>query len=135
MTTTIVHKIRLVDDKICLACPQCFENECRAFSMPESKAEWAQRRGNQTMLCYVSIELQGSAVAVTTEPPVQPTSEYDKVKRQLNYTTGRQPLTCPSCNKSATAVISKIKKSYGRKSYRSVKTICRHCGTSYTFCW
>jgi transcription elongation factor Elf1 len=62
-------------------------------------------------------------------------NEYEQIKSQISFAvTGRQPITCPSCNKEATATTSGFKKIYHKKS-REVKTTCRHCHTQYTFIW
>lgn len=64
-------------------------------------------------------------------------SAYDTIKAQIAYKTGVFPITCPKCQKGANAKVTKPMRSatppFG--SYRSVKTTCRHCGTSYTFIW
>ncbi len=39
----VEHKIKDVDDKVCVGCPQNWENVCRAFSTPHSKAEYEYR--------------------------------------------------------------------------------------------
>jgi len=37
------HKIGRVSDEVCAQCAQCWEGECRAFTVPHSEAERIQR--------------------------------------------------------------------------------------------
>lgn len=61
-------------------------------------------------------------------------SPYSYVKEQIKYLTGKYPITCPNCKKSATAKVSKLHKARPR-SYREVKTSCRHCKSIVSFLW
>lgn len=61
-------------------------------------------------------------------------TDYDKIKAQIKFITGKQAITCPSCEKGANAYVSRKQKT-GPRSFRFVRTACRHCGTSYTFNW
>jgi hypothetical protein len=39
----VMHKIAVVPDEMCRVCPQNYEHECRAYSIPHSKEEEAAR--------------------------------------------------------------------------------------------
>jgi hypothetical protein len=65
-------------------------------------------------------------------------STYQFVKDQILFKTGKYGIECPSCHKNATAYVSGLKKGgidFSFRSYRPVRTSCRHCGTIVTFCW
>jgi hypothetical protein len=53
----IEHKIAKVSDEVCKTCSQCFEDECRAFSMTHSKEE-TERRLSSAPKCWVSRHYQ-----------------------------------------------------------------------------
>ena len=40
----IANKIAAVSDDLCLRCPQCWQDECRAFLLPHSRAEAEHRQ-------------------------------------------------------------------------------------------
>jgi RNase P subunit RPR2 len=62
-------------------------------------------------------------------------NDYDKIKRQITFTTGSTAIICPSCNGDhCTATVKGMKKEQGRY-FRDVETHCRSCGTIYTFRW
>lgn len=62
---------------------------------------------------------------------------YEPIKTQLKHQTGRQAITCPSCQKNANAYVSAQKKAKQPPYdfYRNVRTACKHCKTIYTFEW
>jgi RNase P subunit RPR2 len=61
-------------------------------------------------------------------------SEYTEIKNQIKFITGKYAIICPACKQTATASVSGAHKVNDRTT-RAVKTICRHCSTSYTFQW
>ncbi len=46
----VANKIAAVSDDLCLRCPQCWQDECRAFHVPHSRAE-AEHRQIGEALC------------------------------------------------------------------------------------
>lgn len=48
---TIEHKIRRTPDEVCAPCPQNYEGECRAYSLPHSDAERQARTTGYGMEC------------------------------------------------------------------------------------
>jgi len=58
-------------------------------------------------------------------------NDYDRIKIQLARKVGKQKHTCITCEKEATAKLTRVK--YTKDIY--VITICLHCHTSYSFLW
>lgn len=52
---TIEHKTKPVIDDLCKLCAQQWQGECRAFQMPHSDEEKAQREGDPQGLCQISV--------------------------------------------------------------------------------
>lgn len=47
----ITHKILPVSDTLCQSCGQCYQGECRVFTVPHSPHERKHREADQFGLC------------------------------------------------------------------------------------
>jgi len=51
----IGHKVMNVSDELCQLCAQAWQGECRAFQMPHTQEERAQREGDPQGLCEIPV--------------------------------------------------------------------------------
>lgn len=51
----VSNKIHQVSDDLCELCAQCWESQCRAYQVPHSDEERAQRISDPKGLCQISV--------------------------------------------------------------------------------
>lgn len=76
---SVENKINEVSDRMCNACPQCWDGECRAFQMVHEAREKAQRMAHPWASCQIRDPLR------TMGEPVQ---EYVVAFRDTLDTSG-----------------------------------------------
>lgn len=85
----ILHQLMKTDEKVCQVCAQLFEGECRAFSMPQSDQEKAQRLVMPVPLCVwlATVESREREAGHLLSPDELKDLAYRYLEREIRYNT------------------------------------------------